>query len=315
MRVSTNQLFQSGIQQIQQAQEKVARTQLQLSSGQRLLNPADDPSGAVQVLQLRSTLEQLDRYDRSGQYLEQRLGTTESVMASVVDGLQRVRELAIQGNTGSQSSDTRRFIAAEIRQSLEELIQLANSQDATGEYLFAGVRSQTMPFTVDADGVVSYDGDESVRSLRISASREISAGITGDRLFSFNAPDGAGSEEAIDLFTVYRALAEALESATDSSDSAQQLNAAVELALGRLDNGLDQLMSQRGAIGTRLAAVEEQARVNDEQRLQVRQRLSKIEDLDFAEAISRFNMEQTVLQAAQQTYVQVRRLSLFDYLR
>ncbi len=102
MRVSTNQVFQSGIQQIQQAQEKVARTQLQLSSGQRLLNSSDDPSGAIQSLQLRSTLDQLDRFDRSGQYLEQRLRSTESIMASVVDGLQRVRELAIQGNTGSQ---------------------------------------------------------------------------------------------------------------------------------------------------------------------------------------------------------------------
>lgn len=315
MRVSTNQLFQSGIQQIQQAQEKVARTQLQLSSGQRLLNSSDDPSGAVQALQLRSTLDQLDRFDRSGQYLDQRLRSTESIMASVVDGLQRVRELAIQGNTGSQSTETRRFIAAEIRQSLEELVQLANSQDATGEYIFAGVRSQSAPFVEAIDGVVTYEGDAATRSLRISASREISVGVPGDRIFFFQAPDGAGGQETTDLFATYRNLAEALELATDSGDSAQQLNQAVELALGRLDSGLDQIMAQRGAIGTRLSAVEGQARVNDEQRLQVRQTLSAIEDLDFAEAISRFNVEQTVLQAAQQTYVQVRRLSLFDYLR
>jgi len=54
--------------------------------------------------------------------------------------------------------------------------------------------------------------------------------------------------------------------------------------------------------------------MNDDYNLNMKSVLSNVQDLDYAEAISRFNLENLSLQAAQQAYAQVKKLSLFDYI-
>ena len=60
--------------------------------------------------------------------------------------------------------------------------------------------------------------------------------------------------------------------------------------------------------------VDSQLNINDQFNLQLQETLSGIQDLDYAEAISRFNMELTALQAAQQAYARMYEMSLFNYL-
>ena len=410
MRVSTSQVFRSGVDNIQRSQQDLSRTQLQLGSGKQILSPADDPSGAVQSLQLASAVEKLEQYERNGLALQQRLQSSETVLTSVVDGLQRVRELAVQGNNGSQTNETRAIIAGEIRQALDELFQLANSRDANGEYLFAGLSSLTEPFARVGNGDIAYLGDEGQRAIRISAVRTVPLGDAGSRVF-VDIPNGNGTLQATDsadnagtgvisvdglfdtsawtndeytigfatntagqlvyfvegsssgpvvpasgnvddapvyvsgqaiafdgarvtiqgspepgdqftvapsgkqdLFATYRELAVALEAPVSDGASRARLNNAMNRGLLDLDQGLGRLLEIQTSLGARMKSTETQSRVNEDQLLQLRTALSEIQDLDYAEAISRFNLQQTALQAAQQTFVQVQRLSLFNFL-
>jgi len=310
MRVSTSQVFRNGVESIQRSQQDLSRTQLQLGSGKRILSPSDDPSGAVQSLQLTSAVGKLEQYERNALSVTQRLRSTETVLTSVVDGLQRVRELVVQGNNGSQTNETRVMIAGEIRQSLDELFHLANSQDANGEYLFAGLRSWEQPFVDEGNGV-RYAGDDGQRVVQISAVRTVPVGDSGQRVF-MEIPNGEGEEQS--LFETYTRIIEALESPTTDAESRAELNNAMGRALGDLDQALGRLLETRTSLGARMNTVETQSRINEDQLLQVRTALSEIQDLDYAEAISRFNLQQTALQAAQQTFVQVQRLSLFNFL-
>jgi flagellar hook-associated protein 3 FlgL len=75
------------------------------------------------------------------------------------------------------------------------------------------------------------------------------------------------------------------------------------------------VLELRTSVGARLNTIDSQGLVSEDQTLQLKAALSSIEDLDYAEAISRFNLQQVALQAAQQTYVQLGRLSLFDFIR
>jgi flagellar hook-associated protein 3 FlgL len=402
MRVSTTQIFRNGISAIQNNQLDLTRTQLQLASGKRMLSPADDPTGAVQALQFRSGVEKTHQYQRNSDMLEHRLQLSEGTLAAVVEGLQRVRELALAGNNGTQSNETRRYMAGEIRHILDELLQLANTRDANGEYIYAGHSSLTQAFSLGAGGVVSYNGDDGQRQLQISPVRQVAIGDSGQRVFmdipdgngtfavhegpantgggvidagtvtdfaawvpddytiSFDEADGElvyqvtdgggatilgpvpfGEGEAIrfngvetrilgtpragdsfslrpsqgqDLFTTYRQLAEALEAPVTDDASRARLNNAVNRVLVDLDQGLERVLEVRASLGARLQTAETQRSVNEDVLLQLRTMLSSVEDLDYAEAISRFNLQQVTLQAAQQTYVQVQRLSLFNFL-
>lgn len=311
MRVSTTQVFQNGLDSIQRSQQELSRTQLQLGSGQRILSPSDDPSGAVQSLQLTGAVEKLEQYERNSLSLQQRLGASETVVSSAVDGLQRVRELVVQGNNGSQTNETRAMIAGEIRQARDELVQLANSQDANGEYLFAGLSSWTQPFKVDGDGNVNYQGDDGQRSVQISPARTVPLGDSGERVF-VDIPNSEGDQQP--LFDTYARIVEALETPVTDQAGREDLNGTMARGLGDLDRALGHLLEVRTDLGGRMNTAETQSRINEDQLLQVRTALSEIRDLDYAEAISRFNLQQTALQAAQQTFVQVQRLSLFNFL-
>jgi len=301
MRVSTSQVFRNGVESIQRSQQEVSRTQLQLGSGKRILSPSDDPSGAVKSLQLTNAVGKLEQYERNALAVTQRLRSTETVLTSVVDGMQRVRELVVQGNNGSQTSETRTMIASEIAQVREELLQLANSQDANGEYLFAGLRSSEKPFVANTEtGAVIFEGNGEPRSVQISAVRFVPVGDSGATVFG-DVGDGS-------LFELYAEIVSFLENGSESfhEDMGQ--------ALGDLDLALGRLLETRTSLGARMNTVETQSRINEDQLLQVKTALSEIQDLDYAEAIGRFNLQQTALQAAQQTFVQVQRLSLFNFL-
>jgi flagellar hook-associated protein 3 FlgL len=402
MRVSTTQIFRNGIGAIQDNQQSLARTQLQLGTGKRILSPADDPSGAVQAMEFRSAVQKTEQYQRNGGLLEQRLQLSESILSSVGEGLQRVRELALQGNNATQTNETRSYIAGEIRQVLDELLQLANTRDANGEYIYAGITSLTQPFSPGSGGDVIYNGDDGQRKLQISPVRQVPIGDSGQAVFMdiptgngtfavrddpgntgggvidagsvtdfsawvpddysigfsevggelvYEVRDGGGAVilgpepfqegEAIrfngvetrilgmpaagdsfslspsasqDMFSTYRQLAEALESPVTDTAGRARLNNAVNRALVDLDQALGNVIDTRASVGARLKTVENQRNINEDVLLQFKSTLSEIEDLDYAEAISRFNLQQTSLQAAQQSYVQVQRLSLFNYL-
>ncbi|MDO8940235.1 MAG: flagellar hook-associated protein FlgL [Methylicorpusculum sp.] len=91
-------------------------------------------------------------------------------------------------------------------------------------------------------------------------------------------------------------------------------NANLGNVLTDLDSALDSLLQARTSVGARLRALDDQESQNDKFIIDTRSTLSATQDLDYAEAISRFNLQQMSLQAAQQAFSQVQRLSLFNYL-
>lgn len=191
-RVSTSELFRQGVNSILEGQAKVGNTSLQISSGKRITKPSDDPSGAVQSLQLSTSLAINTQFQRNNDIAQQKLQYEELSLDSVVLSLQRVRELVVQANNDSQTEETRAHIAGEIRQQLDGVFSLANTRDANGEYIFAGFRSDTQAFVRDSSGTVTYQGDDGQRTVQVSPVRQVAIGDTGNTIFN-QIPSGNGS--------------------------------------------------------------------------------------------------------------------------
>lgn len=163
----------------------------------------------------------------------------------------------------------------------------------------------------DADGTTVASGSYSPEGAIDYAGRRLVLSGTPEAGDSFTlAPAGAGS-----LFEMVDRLAATLETSRTTAAGAALRDHAVTAALEDLDQALGRVLELRTSVGARLNTIDSQLAVNDDQKLQLQTALSEVEDLDYAEAISRFNLKQVGLQAAQQTYVQLGRLSLFDYLR
>lgn len=191
MRISTAGMFRASLGQMQELQSALARTQEQIASGKRLLAPSDDAIGAARSIELRELSSRIEQFNRNGNLAESRLSVQEQALASAGDLLQRARELAVQANNGTQSNETRAFIATEVRQLKEQMIQLANSQDTTGRYLFSGYSDKVQPFSATSAGAV-YNGDEGQRFVEIAEGRRIADGDSGARVFE-RIPRGNGT--------------------------------------------------------------------------------------------------------------------------
>ena len=397
MRVSTFGAFQRGLSLMQNLQAATARTQRQIASGQRILTPSDDPIAASRALELRESLSRLEQFDRNSDIATNRLRDEEVALQGVNDVVQRVRELALQANNATQSNETRGLIAIEMRQHLDQLVQLANQKDGNGRFLFSGNLDETTPVTVNG-GNFSYNGDQGQRQIQIGESRTVADGDSGADVFfriragngSFVVAPGAGNtgagiaasssvvdptqydsapytvrfidssnydvldasntvissgahqpgssitfrgieftldgqpvagDEFItapspnqDVFTSIQNLITAVETPVTGSTSRAFLNNGINSGLEDIDQAIGKILDVRTRVGSRLAAIESQGDANSAFALTVQETIGALEDLDYAEALSRLSFELSVLEAAQQSFVRTQSLSLFNFL-
>ena len=123
-----------------------------------------------------------------------------------------------------------------------------------------------------------------------------------------------GPSQNTDVFSTVRDISTALMSNTPTPTDNAAFHNAMGLSLADLDQAMNNINNARASIGARLNNIDSVENVNLDHKLQLETLLSDTQDLDFAEAISRFNLQMTSLEAAQQAFVKVSRLSLFDYI-
>ena len=191
MRISTVAMQRLAINSILNQQSELSRTQLQLATGNRIINPSDDPLGTQRIMELDATLERIGQFRENGELARVRLSLEENALANATDIIQRARELVVQGSNDTYTAQSRGLIATEIRQLADSLLETANSQNGQGEYLFSGFRSRTEAFTRGSSGVV-YNGDQGQRQLRVSESQQVADGDPGSRVF-LEVPTGNGT--------------------------------------------------------------------------------------------------------------------------
>ena len=109
-------------------------------------------------------------------------------------------------------------------------------------------------------------------------------------------------------------LATSLEQGRGDAAGRAQQTSEINHAMGNLDQALDHILGKQTEVGARMASLDRQIDINAGASLQIEENLSLVNDLDYAEAITRFNQQLTSLQAAQQAFSKVQGLSLFNYL-
>ncbi len=229
MRIGTLQMFRQGVTAILEQQTSLLRTQQQLSSGRRIVNPSDDPIGSAQLIGLSESLQITEQYQRNIQRVQARLELEDTALGSIGDALQRARELTVQGLNDTNAGDERVAIAKEVRQILDEVLGLANRKGENGEYLFAGFQGLTTPFSHDGAGNFSYAGDQGQRSIQVGPARQVADGDSGQAVF-VDIPATSGGTES--LFTTLYELASDLEADAPDPTSLDQLDSAMTHLLG-----------------------------------------------------------------------------------
>ena len=272
MRVTQQMLHQSSVRHMNQNLGRFEKINNQVSSGKLLHKPSDDPNGVSKAMNLKSAIAANGQYERNTNEANLWLDETDQTINSMVNVMQRVRELSVKAGNETLTEPDRAAIAAEVVELTEQMEQFSKAK-VNGKYEMFGTDSRK--FTI-ADGI------------------EIKASVTADQLFG-NATDG-------ELFQTLNKLADDIRSGN-------------EIPLDEVDKGMDRLLNTASEVGARQNRVESMANRIEDSTLQLKTMLSKVEDIDYAEAVIQLKTEESVYQASLAASAKIIQPSLMDFLR
>ena len=174
-----------------QNRDSVYKLQEQISSGKRVSRPSDDPGSFSLIQQFRQTASCLAQYTTNATRLTERLQTADAKLQDAVEITHRVSEIIVSASDSSKTPVDRQAMGKEVNQYLEEMVNIANT-NPEGEYIFAGLRSDTAAYSVtrDADGnitAVTYNGSTETRMVEVGAGVYVPANIPGSDTTSAQA--------------------------------------------------------------------------------------------------------------------------------
>lgn len=185
MRISTSMMYDRGVSQLSSLQSSLLKTQMQLSTGLRVMTPADDPVAAARALEVTQSLQLNDQYGLNRQNATASLNQVDTVLQTVGDIYTEMQSsILAAGNAGFSQSD-RDAIASDLESSLANLLAQANTADGNGGYLFSGYKTNTQPFTLTATGA-QYFGDQGTRELQVGSGRKLPISASGSKVFEQN---------------------------------------------------------------------------------------------------------------------------------
>ena len=405
MRISFQQMTNAGVRELLLRQADVQKTQLQLATQKRVLKPSDDPVAATAITFLKAEIEQLEQFNRNSDAALSNNQLEETALGTVTNILFRIQELSVSAGNGVYTGSQLEAIKIELQERFDEVLGQANTQDAKGDFVFAGSIVKSKPYTIDALGNVVYNGDQNQRNLRISSGASVAISDAGFDVFSnvkngngtfyttadiANAGSGvitrggyngasqflaepydvtfalnglgqleytvtgrnsatveagpalyqdgsdinfqgvqikvsgspqAGDSFAVepsqseDVFTTIQGMINALDTFVESDKGRADLRNVLESTQATLERHIDNIDGVRAKVGARLNAIDTEYGSNLSLLVTSKSSLSDVEDLDVVEASTRLSEQLIVLEAAQASFVRVRDLNLFNFLR
>jgi flagellar hook-associated protein 3 FlgL len=183
MRVTQNMEQAQFLTALNQLESSISTTQNGISTGLAFTTASENPVGAGLVAGYNQVLAQSQQYTANGNSATDSLNIEDSALTQLQNQLQSLRDLALEANNASESPSDLSAIATQVQQIQGSLLSVANTQDGSGSYIFAGYSTQTQPFAQSATGA-TYSGDQGQRQVQIGAGQTVVVGDNGDLVFN-----------------------------------------------------------------------------------------------------------------------------------
>ena len=323
MRVTNSMLSKSFLRDLNRNQSNLKKINNQLSSRKEISRPSDNPYKAARSMQLSSDIKAAIQYNENIKDTTNWLDTTDTALQQLENSFQRIRELMVSGGNAAYGSDEKKAIKDEINEKVNEIDQILNT-NFDGKYIFGGTKVNSKPVAVQADGTTgnnklyysSSDGtiiadpstSNEMEMLASGLIVEISQGVTmkynvsSTEILEFG--EGANKVNVMNLLTD-------ITNSLDSEDSSE----VTGNLLSQMDSTISNLLKIMSEVGAKQNRMEAAATQNEDQILNLKDVLSKTEDIDFAEKTIEATVAQTVYMASLQVSARIIQPTLLDFLR
>lgn len=295
MRVTPMILARQAVHSINQNSDVINRSLERLGTGRRINRAYEDPPGTVLSMRLQSDIASVEgdyrRLEQALPYIQ----AADTALQQAISVLQRARELVLMASNDTLTADQCSAIANEMVGLRDELLQISNTK-VGDRFLFSGSAILTKPFTIDADGNATYQGDSDQLVVALSNGERVAITLDGRQIFQ-------GEE---DLFAVFKDAISALRS--------DDVNALREQILSRLDAALNQVLRLSAIYGAQANRVERTMSTFLTQETSLRMALSPVLDADIAEEVTTYQLRQTTLQATLFEVSRILPTSLLEFM-
>ncbi len=298
-RITHRSIQESTLGHLQRNLSAMATIQEQLSTQKRINRPSDDPTGTVDVLQLRSDLRATEQHRRSIDDGTGWLNSADRALTTSTTTLTGVKVLAIAAlNTGAQSASSREAMALEIEGLRDELVAQANTS-YLGRSVFAGTSGPGAAVTVGAGPPRTYTwastGTGTVER-RVASDTSVRVDVEGPAVF------GEGGDTVFALLDTIAAQVRAGDPALSAS-------------LGELGERFERVTAAHSQVGARAVRLDTARQAADDRELAVTTSLSEVESIDLPATIVALQSQEVAYRAALGATAKVLQPSLMDFLR
>jgi flagellar hook-associated protein 3 FlgL len=312
MNVSTTSFTNNFLYQINQLESRQASLQSQATTGLKVTLPEDDPAVMDQVLNLQSEDSANTQYQSNITQLQDSATTASDTLNSLQTLVEQASEIATEAN-GVTSSTQLSTYATQVGQLIQEALQLANTKDSQGNYIFGGTNTGHAPFaaTTDSSGnitAVAYSGNTSVAKTEIAPGLTVTAQSPGENNTG-SGPGGvfADSRTGANIFSDLISLQQNLASGNTAAISSTNSPA--------LAKDEDNVVSQISGNAVLQSTLEAAGNVASQKATNITTQMSNDTNADLAQTLTQLDQTQTAYQAALESGTMVMGLSLLDFLQ
>lgn len=283
-------------------------------TGKKLNKPSDDPAAIRPVLHYGVQIKMTERYLDHMAVAKGNMELLDSNLGHIEDIMVRAKEIGIAAINGTANDEDLQTFANQIASLFDEMLQAANSQP-TGQFIFAGYKNKTIPFTQNTahnpddsstGPLVYYHGDNNNRTLEIAPGNYIQISLTGNTLFLGDADnDGEVDPGSVNLFSVLKNF----ETAVRNNDLEHMSE-----GLDWLETGAEQVRRFQGQMGNNAWRIDKATEQLEKASNEFKQIISRYEDADIIDVYSKLVQQETAFEAALSVTAKVARLSILDFM-
>ena len=298
MRITNKLLVTNSLSSLNRGLEQLEYLSGRLAAGKKILVPSDDHIGTGNVLRMHRGLEETRQYVGNTDYGIGMLTATDGALTDLTEILQRARELAVYGANGTLPEDSLHALAKEVDELLDHAVQVANSHYA-GSYIFGGQETTTRPYAIDksddGDSIkIEYQGSSMAINVEVGPGSELDINVPGSLVFD-------------KAFEVLITLGELL-----TIGDTDQISSG---SIAELDESISQVLRFQAEVGAKSKRLEITKNRLEGLDLNLQTLISKTEDIDVAEAIMQFKMQENAYRLALDTTARIIQPTLMDFLR
>ncbi|MPM35248.1 hypothetical protein SDC9_81838 [bioreactor metagenome] len=344
MRITTNMMSNKYIKNLNKSANEMNYLNEKVSTGRKFFKGSEDPVSAIKAYKLRREYRSTEMYDTNIKDVDSFLTTAETNLTEISDNLETVYKSYLKGINGTMGSDDREIIAKEL-DNLQKSIFASLNGKFSDRYVFGGTSKDEIPFTLNASGELLYKGvnvnsnDAATKEVLEKLSKEVinidlglgmtfnGGNLSQDTVFniSMSGISFMGFSDALDkngitkldsegkpvpnnLYTLVGKIKDALRSDDYSLEK-------ITPFLDEFEDQKNQVLVSITDIGSKTNYLDFLKLRNEDNQYNLNEKLVEVEEVDKAEAIVDFSMQEYSYNAALSMGNKILQNSFIDFMK